>query len=86
MSILGGVSVYGFIAPSTTGDTYAVIDPIYGIDGFRNVNSISEMNAIPNERRRAGMQVGVNITGETDTEDFGTLESLDDRLKTPPTM
>jgi len=28
----------------------------------------------------------VNITGDTDNEDFGTLESLDDRLKTPPTM
>ena len=55
----------GYISPFDTNDTYAVIDPLYGIDGFRNVNSISEMNAIPNERRRAGMQVGVNITGET---------------------
>jgi len=57
---LGGVSILGFISPFNTGDTYPVIDPLYGIDGFRNVNTISELNAIPNARRRAGMIVGVS--------------------------
>tara|TARA_R110000868_G_scaffold183596_1_gene424879 strand:- start:67 stop:1002 length:936 start_codon:yes stop_codon:yes gene_type:complete len=57
---LGGVSILGFISPFNTGDTYPVIDPLYGIDGFRNVNTISELNSIPNARRRAGMFVGVS--------------------------
>ena len=33
---LGGVKITGFISPTDTNDTYAVIDPIYGIDGLRN--------------------------------------------------
>lgn len=57
---LGGVGIMGYVSPMTTDDTYAVIDPLYGIDGFRNVNTINEMLRIPEERRRAGMIVGVN--------------------------
>jgi len=50
----------GYISPMATDDTYAVIDPLYGIDGFRNVMTIDDMLEIPEERRRAGMIVGVN--------------------------
>lgn len=56
---IGGVGVMGFISPMNVNDTYAVIDPLYGIDGLRNVNTISDMLDIPEERRRAGMIVGV---------------------------
>jgi len=59
-SLSGGVEVYGFISPTDPIDTYPVIDPLYGIDGFRNVNNITELNNIPTPRRRAGMVVGVS--------------------------
>jgi hypothetical protein len=59
-SLSGGVEVLGFISPTNPSDSYPVIDPLYGIDGFRNVNTITEMNSIPFLRRRAGMVVGVN--------------------------
>jgi hypothetical protein len=58
-SLSGGVEVYGFISPTEITDQYPVIDPLYGIDGFRNVNTLSDLNSIPNLRRRAGMVVGV---------------------------
>lgn len=58
--IIGGVSVMGFIAPNSVYDTYPVIDPIYGIDGLRNVDTIDDMLNISFERRRAGMLVGIN--------------------------
>jgi hypothetical protein len=56
----GGVEVFGFISPSDPTDDYPVIDPLYGIDGFRNVSDLNEMNSIPFLRRRAGMVVGIN--------------------------
>lgn len=59
-SFSGGVEVYGFISPTDITDEYPVIDPLYGIDGFRNVNTLSDLNSIPNLRRRAGMVVGVS--------------------------
>jgi hypothetical protein len=59
-SLSGGVEVYGFISPSDTTDEYPVIDPLYGIDGLRNVGSLSDLNLIPSLRRRAGMVVGVS--------------------------
>jgi hypothetical protein len=59
-SLSGGVEVFGFISPSEPTDTYPVIDPIYGIDGLRNVNTISDLDNIPDLRRRAGMVVGVS--------------------------
>ena len=52
--------MYGFISPTDITDQYPVIDPLYGIDGFRNVNTLSDLNSIPNLRRRAGMVVGVS--------------------------
>jgi fibronectin-binding autotransporter adhesin len=59
-SLSGGVEVVGFISPTDPQDTYPVIDPLYGIDGFRNVNNLIDLNNIPEERRRAGMVVGVS--------------------------
>ena len=59
-SLSGGVEVFGFISPSDTTDTYPVIDPLYGIDGLRNVDLLSDLNSIPTLRRRAGMVVGVS--------------------------
>lgn len=58
-SSYGGVGIMGFISPMDTLDTYAVIDPLYGIDGIRNVSNEVELNAISYERRRAGMLVGI---------------------------
>lgn len=62
--LIGGIGVMGYLSPMDTEDNYPVIDPIYGIDGLRNLNTIEELNLIPFERRRAGMLVGIN-GGET---------------------
>lgn len=72
MAIPGTVTVTSIIAPTSTGDTYPVIDPRYGIDGLRNVSTNVERNAIPNDRRKQGMIVGVDSTGSTKT-DYWTL-------------
>jgi hypothetical protein len=56
----GGVEVLGFISPTEITDEYPVIDPLYGIDGLRNVNLLSDLNNIPTPRRRPGMIVGVS--------------------------
>ena len=58
--LLGGIGVMGFLSPMDTEDTYAVIDPIYGIDGLRNVDTIYDLISISPERRRPGMIVGIN--------------------------
>jgi hypothetical protein len=58
--LIGGIGVMGFISPMSTEDTYAVIDPIYGVDGLRNVSTVEDLNLIPVERRRPGMIVGIN--------------------------
>ena len=39
-NLRGGVGVMGYLSPMDTRDTYPVIDPIYGIDGLRNVDTI----------------------------------------------
>jgi len=57
--IPGTIPVTGQLAPTDPTDNYAIIDPRYGIDGFRNVDTFAERNAIPELRRRAGMLVGV---------------------------
>ena len=50
----------GFISPMNTLDNYAVIDPLYGVDGLRNVDEESDLNSISYERRRPGMIVGTD--------------------------
>jgi hypothetical protein len=54
-AITDGVRVTATIGPTDTTDTYATIDPIYGIDGWRGVASAAERNAISTARRREGM-------------------------------
>ena len=61
MASIQGVKVTGIVVPSDTLDTYAVIDPIYGIDGLRNLaGGTSDLSLITTDRRRAGMLVGIN--------------------------
>ena len=57
--LIGGVGIMGFISPMNTEDTYPVIDPIFGVDGLRNVNTIEDLNLISYDRRRGGMIVGI---------------------------
>ena len=71
--LIGGIGIMGFISPMNTEDTYAVIDPIYGVDGLRNVSAVEDLNLISIERRRPGMIVGVN-GGEV----YYKLKRLDD--------
>ena len=40
---LGGVKITGFISPTDTNDTYAVTDPLYGVDSLRNVDLLSDL-------------------------------------------
>ena len=58
-SSVGGVGIMGFISPMDTRDTYAVIDPLYGIDGIRNVGTVEDLSGISYDRRRSGMIVGI---------------------------
>jgi hypothetical protein len=55
----------GLITPINLSDKYPVIDPIYGVDGFRNLSTTQSMYDIPLEKRRAGMVVGVADTSNT---------------------
>lgn len=71
--LVGGIGIMGFISPMDTEDTYAVIDPLYGIDGLRNVETIEELNSVSFERRRPGMIVGVG-----GGESYYKLKNLND--------
>jgi len=71
--LVGGIGIMGFISPMDTEDTYAVIDPLYGIDGLRNVETIEELNSVSSERRRPGMIVGVG-----GGESYYKLKNLND--------
>jgi len=71
--LVGGIGIMGFISPMDTEDTYAVIDPLYGIDGLRNVETIEELNSVSFERRRPGMIVGVGGGGS-----YYKLKNLND--------
>lgn len=59
MSELKGTNIAAAIKPFTTLDKYATHDEEYGRGGYRSVNSISEMNAIPSDRRKEGMLVKI---------------------------
>lgn len=61
--IPGGVRFTGFAAPSDDADTYPVIDPIYGIGGWREVADNTARDAVTTDRRREGMLV---YTQDTD--------------------
>jgi hypothetical protein len=47
--------IFGLLTPVDIRDSYAIFDPKYQIGGFRDVETISDRNAISEERRRAGM-------------------------------
>lgn len=78
--IPGVVRVTGIVGPTDSTDTYAVIDPIYGIDGLRSVADLTARDAITTDRRRSGMVVFVQLNGRyyklnsdlTTWTDFGT--------------
>jgi hypothetical protein len=53
------IPVSGLLSPISSSDKYPIIDPVFGIDGLRNVSSTQSMYEIPLERRRAGMVVGI---------------------------
>lgn len=58
-AIPGSVRFTGFVAPTDSTDTYAVIDPIWGIDSWRSVADLTARDAITADRRRQGMAVWV---------------------------
>jgi hypothetical protein len=63
MSVIpGGIRFTGFVAPSDSADTYPVIDPIYGLGGYREVANSTVRDAISSARRREGMMVYVQDT------------------------
>jgi hypothetical protein len=59
------IPVSGLLSPISSNDNYPIIDPVFGIDGFRNLGSTQSMYNIPLEKRRAGMVVGVPINNTT---------------------
>ena len=59
MAEIKGTNVASKIVPYTTSDNYATHDEEYGRGGFRTVDSVSAMNAIPSDRRKEGMLVYV---------------------------
>ena len=66
MPIPGTVQLTAIVAPTSTADTYPVIDPIYSIDGLRNISGdTTALNSVPFQRRRQGMLVGLNSTTGT---------------------
>lgn len=60
MASLSGTNVAAGIVPYTDLDKYATHDALYGKGGFRSVDTISERDAIPTERKTKGMIVVVN--------------------------
>jgi len=61
--IKGGVSIAGFISPMDSEDEYPSHIDTYGLGGFMCVDSLVERDAIPAQRRKAGMMVSVARKG-----------------------
>ena len=64
------IPVSGLISPIYPTDNYPIIDPVFGIDGLRNLSSTQSMYDLPLEKRRAGMIVGVSDTVNTNVYYF----------------
>ena len=60
---LVGTNLNAPIVPNYEVDTYATHADIYGVGGYRAVNTIEERDAITFERRSIGMEVRV-LSGE----------------------
>ena len=56
-NITGGVPFIGFVAPTDSGDEYAVTNPLYGLGGLRTVADSTERDSISDLRREQGMVV-----------------------------
>jgi hypothetical protein len=56
------IPVTGLISPIYSTDNYPVIDPRFGIDGLRSLDTTTDMYSVPLEKRRAGMVVGIPNT------------------------
>lgn len=58
-AISGSVPVTGFVAPTDDADTYPAHHETYGKGGYRSVDTVTDRDAIPSARRKAGMVVKV---------------------------
>ena len=75
--IQGTIQITGLLAPSSSADTYPITDAIYGKDGLRNVNSLTDLTGttgITTDRRRAGMLVGVSGNTSATTTSYYMLK------------
>lgn len=83
MSLIPGTNVASGIAPFDTADKYPTHDEKYGLGGYRSVEDIAARNAIPIERRKAGMLVKITSTGEVFElgADLTTWTSFIDTMK-----
>ena len=61
---ISGINIAAPVVPFTTDDVYPTHDSTYGKGGWRSVDTVSELNAIPEPRKKNGMAVYVN---ENDT-------------------
>lgn len=80
MSVILGTRVPDRLVPRDTGDTYPTHDEQYGLGGFRSVASLAHRDAVPMERRKAGMEV--KVLGDDGTGVSGRVFSLADNLET----
>lgn len=84
--IPGSVSVTGFVAPTDSADTYPSHSEEYGKGGYRSVGTVTDRDAIPAARRKAGMVVKVLANkmeyilgaglgnGDWEKNPYGTME------------
>jgi hypothetical protein len=62
MPINGTVQATGEFAPSSTGDTYAILDTRYLRGGLHHVDTLTDLNSITTDRREVGMIASVSGT------------------------
>lgn len=59
MEEVKGTNIPAAVVPFTSEDKYATHSEEYGRGGYRSVDTVAQMNAIPAERRKEGMLVNV---------------------------
>lgn len=69
---LPGVNLTSCIVPCTDEDNYPTHDSFYGKGGWREVRTVEERDAIPQERRKVGMAVRVTSINKTYILKYGT--------------
>lgn len=65
MAAIPGTVINSSIVPNDTNATYATHQAQYGKGGWRTVQTLTDLNAIPNNRRENGMVVWVAATSAT---------------------